>query len=265
MPRWRPRSRPPGRARRSCGPCRPLRLSGAHPRCAGVPCRARRIRATSSSSTGCSQTRRPASPTWRSSAGPTGSGAPGAGTARRSRSRAADCGSARPAVIRHRSRRVGHAPDENAAPDLVLGCVLDQVIPEGVRGPDAELSAALGLDPIADGDDHVEVVVLDAPTDGSAALGLNCEGILRSCPPPLARPRRRRSGCGCRRCGGLCRTGRPSASGSTRPCRLRSAPRHEHGHRELRRRRSRRPTPEWQPSCSCLQPTARLVRSPPAK
>lgn len=47
---------------------------------------------------------------------------------------------------------------------LVEGVAFDQVASQGVGGLDAELGAPLGLDPIADRDDHIEVVDRSRPS-----------------------------------------------------------------------------------------------------
>ena len=74
-------------------------------------------------------------------------------------------------------------------PLIVQGEALDEVLAQALRGPDAELGAAMGLDPVADGDDDVEVV--------SARPGRSCRrrqlsgnsGQLN--PAPIRLPRRR--------------------------------------------------------------------------
>ncbi len=52
-----------------------------------------------------------------------------------------------------------------------------------VGGPDAELGAALGVDPVADGYDGVEIVELDIADNGTPSLGLNCCIFCNSCVP----------------------------------------------------------------------------------
>ena len=42
---------------------------------------------------------------------------------------------------------------------------LDEVFPEPFGCPPAELGAPVGADPVADGEDHVEVVVVDGALD----------------------------------------------------------------------------------------------------
>lgn len=49
----------------------------------------------------------------------------------------------------------------------------DQVLTQRAGRPDAELGAAQGLDAIADGNDEVQVVVLDLARNGSTPLGSN--------------------------------------------------------------------------------------------
>jgi hypothetical protein len=59
---------------------------------------------------------------------------------------------------------------------VVQGEALDDVLAEPLRGPDAELRAAMGLHAVADGDDDVEVVVLDLiglPVGGSCCRFCN--------------------------------------------------------------------------------------------
>ena len=59
----------------------------------------------------------------------------------------------------------------------------DQVVAEGAGGPLAKLHAALGIDPVTDGDDRIQVVVRQGSPDLTAALGSNYRGILGRCLP----------------------------------------------------------------------------------
>ena len=54
------------------------------------------------------------------------------------------------------------------------------VATQHVRGPAAELDAARRLHAVADGEDHVEVVVLDLADNLSGALSLNCRNFCDS-------------------------------------------------------------------------------------
>jgi hypothetical protein len=56
-----------------------------------------------------------------------------------------------------------------------------EVVAEGAGGPDAELGAALRVDPVADGENGVEVEELDVAQDLAAAFELNCGIFCRSC------------------------------------------------------------------------------------
>lgn len=41
---------------------------------------------------------------------------------------------------------------------------------QNLRGPDTELGCTLGVDAIADGDDGIEAVVLEGPSDGPSSF-----------------------------------------------------------------------------------------------
>ena len=58
-------------------------------------------------------------------------------------------------------------------PFVVEHEALDDELPERLRGPDAELRGLAAVDAVADGDDGVEVVVVDRPRDVSRAFSLN--------------------------------------------------------------------------------------------
>ena len=66
---------------------------------------------------------------------------------------------------------------------LVEGEATDQVVAQGAGGPLAKVHAALGIDAVTDGDDGVEVVVSQRPSDPTTALGSNYREILGSCLP----------------------------------------------------------------------------------
>src|SRR5690606_20487055 len=63
----------------------------------------------------------------------------------------------------------------------VEGVALEQVIAQGPSGPDAELGAALRVDPIADGYDGIEVVELDCAGHGFPSFKCNCCIFCNSC------------------------------------------------------------------------------------
>ena len=56
---------------------------------------------------------------------------------------------------------------------LVEGEAADQVVAQSVGGPLAKAHAASRIDPVADGDAGVEVVVPDAPSELARAFGPN--------------------------------------------------------------------------------------------
>ena len=60
---------------------------------------------------------------------------------------------------------------------------LDDELLEGLGGPDAELGGPGAVDPIADGDDGVEVVVVDLAAHVTSAFTLNCQDSFDSCLP----------------------------------------------------------------------------------
>jgi hypothetical protein len=74
-------------------------------------------------------------------------------------------------------------------PALVQRVAAKEVVPQGASGPDPELGATQGLDPVADRDDDVEAEVLYFPGDRPAALGSNlckfctgCRGVQLALP-----------------------------------------------------------------------------------
>lgn len=64
------------------------------------------------------------------------------------------------------------------SPGGVLGEALDQVLGEDAAGPGPELDPAASAHPVADGEDRIEVVVVDAATDRPVALGANLQEFL---------------------------------------------------------------------------------------
>ena len=66
-------------------------------------------------------------------------------------------------------------------PLVVQRETLDQQLGQAGGGPLAERSSAGGADPVANGQDHVEVVVVDGPFDFAVALGLNYPETPDSC------------------------------------------------------------------------------------
>jgi len=66
---------------------------------------------------------------------------------------------------------------------LVACVTADEVVLEGLGGPDAELGAAFGVDAVADQDNGIEVEVLDRSRDLPAALDLKCCIFCNSCLP----------------------------------------------------------------------------------
>jgi hypothetical protein len=64
---------------------------------------------------------------------------------------------------------------------LIDGIALFEVITEALSRPDAKAGTLPGIDPVADGDDGVEVVKPDVPGDRPVALLLNYREILGSC------------------------------------------------------------------------------------
>ncbi len=63
---------------------------------------------------------------------------------------------------------------------LVEGEVPDQVLAEGAGGPLAKAHGASGVDPVAEGDDGIQVVVRWGSPDLTPAFGLNYRGFLGS-------------------------------------------------------------------------------------
>ena len=63
----------------------------------------------------------------------------------------------------------------------IYGISLDQMIPQHLGCPDAELRAAFGIYPVTYGDNHVEVVKFHPAPDTAAAFPLNYREILGSC------------------------------------------------------------------------------------
>ena len=66
-----------------------------------------------------------------------------------------------------------------AAPGLLEPLIvhretLDDILPQPLCGPDAELRAAMRLYAVADGDDDVQVIELDLPADLATTFTLNC-------------------------------------------------------------------------------------------
>jgi len=59
---------------------------------------------------------------------------------------------------------------------------LDQVFAQMLGGPLAELGAPEGPDPVAHGEDHVEVIMSNEPFHAPAALGSNYSILSNSCP-----------------------------------------------------------------------------------
>ena len=59
-------------------------------------------------------------------------------------------------------------------PAFVHGVPANETGAQGAGGPLAEAHAPLRVDPVADGDDGVQVVVLRAAPDPAVALGTNC-------------------------------------------------------------------------------------------
>ena len=57
---------------------------------------------------------------------------------------------------------------------VVHGEAFDKVFAQYLRGPDAELHAAVGIDTVADTDDYIKVVVCDVSFYFSVSLVLNC-------------------------------------------------------------------------------------------
>ena len=64
---------------------------------------------------------------------------------------------------------------------LVQGEAADQMTAQGSGGPLAEADAPLGIDPVADRDDGVQVKMLEGSSNPAPALGLNYQEILGSC------------------------------------------------------------------------------------
>lgn len=60
---------------------------------------------------------------------------------------------------------------------------LDDELAEGFGGPDAELGGLVAVDPVADSDDGVEVVVLHLPDNLPVAFGANYFHFGNSCLP----------------------------------------------------------------------------------
>ena len=60
----------------------------------------------------------------------------------------------------------------------VKGVAANQVIAEGFGGPLAKRDAASGVDPVADRDNGIEVVMRKTALDSSSALSLNYREIL---------------------------------------------------------------------------------------
>lgn len=58
-------------------------------------------------------------------------------------------------------------------PFVVEGKALDQVFAEDVGGPDAKARGLVAVDAVPDGDDGIEVVVLDLPSDAPLAFLTN--------------------------------------------------------------------------------------------
>jgi hypothetical protein len=59
----------------------------------------------------------------------------------------------------------------------------DDVLPQALGGPHAELGAPERFHPVAHRDDDIEVVELHPPLHRTVAFPLNCQGFLDSCPP----------------------------------------------------------------------------------
>ena len=57
---------------------------------------------------------------------------------------------------------------------VVHGKALDKVLAQYLRGPDTELYATVGIDPVADTDDYIEVVVCYVSFYFPVSLVLNC-------------------------------------------------------------------------------------------
>ena len=57
---------------------------------------------------------------------------------------------------------------------VVHGKAFDKVLAQYLRGPDAELYATVGIDPVADTDDYIEVVVCYVSFYFPVSLVLNC-------------------------------------------------------------------------------------------
>src|SRR5260221_7208134 len=55
------------------------------------------------------------------------------------------------------------------------------MIPQYLRGPNAELCAAFGLNPVAHGNHNVQIVKANRPAHGTSAFLLNYRGFLGSC------------------------------------------------------------------------------------
>jgi len=58
-------------------------------------------------------------------------------------------------------------------PLVIQGESLDDVFPQPLRRPDAELRAPVRFHMVAHGDDHIQVVVLDVAGDLFVTFGLN--------------------------------------------------------------------------------------------
>ena len=52
--------------------------------------------------------------------------------------------------------------------------ILEDIVLQHFVGPTAELDTAVGFDPIAHRNDHIEIVIFDESGDGTLALLLNC-------------------------------------------------------------------------------------------
>ncbi len=75
--------------------------------------------------------------------------------------------------------RLGNPPLRQAR--LVQRVALYQMLTQGAGRPLAELHAPLGINAVADGDDDIEIVVFNLPSNGSVALGLNLCKFCTSC------------------------------------------------------------------------------------
>ena len=79
-----------------------------------------------------------------------------------------------------------HQPNrllEFGQPTLVDGVAFQEMIPQHLSGPNPELGASLGFDPIPDGNHDIQVKVVNIPLDRSTTFGLNlckfCTGCLK--------------------------------------------------------------------------------------